>query len=440
MTDLRPMELFGKTFDCECGKTHAIEPREIVHDMRAMDALPSVCARATNGKRVAVIMDERTRFIAGHGAARILEAENRRVREVVVPDPAPGKHPVCDDVTKEWLQGQCGETDLILAVGSGVLSDLGKWIAAERDIPFVVFATAASMNGYASANVAPTIQGVKSLVRGRAPYAVLTSPEIIASAPNEMTAAGLGDILAKSVSSADWLLNHVLFGDFYCDRAARLIEEIEPLYLQNPLALRTREPEAVEALFTGLLLTGAAMTMAETSAPASGSEHMIGHALDMMASVDGADHDLHGRQVGIGTILASELYRRVLAVESPEFRTPTAEVDVKFWSKLGDAVAERYAEKLPRLKAARSQLARGGAWDALRERFAPLVRPPEITRDCLKMAGAAYRAEDIGCDKERLLKAFLHAHEIRARFTMLDLARLVGLMPDAAEEIVNEWA
>ena len=107
---------------------------------------------------------------------------------------------------------------------------------------------------------------------------------------------------------------------------------------------------------------------------------------------------------------------------------------------MGGVVAEHYAEKIPRIEAARSRLAEGNAWDELRARFAPLVRPPEVTRDCLKRAGAAYRAEDIGCEKDRLLDAFLHAHEMRARFTVLDLARLVGVMPDAAEEIVNEWA
>jgi glycerol dehydrogenase-like iron-containing ADH family enzyme len=61
-------------------------------------------------------------------------------------------------------------------------------------------------------------------------------------------------------------------------------------------------------------------------------------------------------------------------------------------------------------------------------------------RDCLKRAGAAYRAEDIGCSRARLLRALLHAHGIRSRFTCIDLARLVGVLPEAAAEIVEEWA
>ena len=433
-------DLFGKTFECGCGKTHSIEPREVIYDARAVEMLPGVCVQATDGRRVAVFVDERTREVAGRDVCRVMTENGWGVTEVLVPDPSPLASPVCDDVTKEKLALELGDVDMVLPVGSGVLNDLGKWIAFDRGIPFAVFATAASMNGYASANVAPTLEGVKSLIRAKPPYAVAADPRIIADAPDEMTASGLGDILAKSVSSTDWYLNHVLFGDFYCARAVGLIEDIEPLYLEQPLALKRRQPEAVEALFQGLLLTGVAMTMAETSSPSSGGEHMIGHTLDMMSSVDGREHDLHGRQVGIGTVLASELYRRVLAVDSPELQEPTTQIDRPFWGKLADVVAGHYAEKVPRLRGAAESIGQGETWDRLREKLSAMVRPPEKTRDCLARAGAAHRAEHIKCSRERLLDAVRHAHEIRARFTILDLARLVGIMPDAAREIVESWA
>jgi len=280
---------------------------------------------------------------------------------------------------------------------------------------------------------------VKTLVRAHAPAAIAADPSVLEHAPWEMTAAGLGDILAKPVSSADWRLNQVLFGDYYCARAVNLIEEIEPLYLNHPEELRARSPQAMKALFDGLLLTGVAMNMAETSSPSSGGEHMIGHTLDMMSSLDGAEHDLHGRQVGVGTVLAAELYRRVLEIESPDFAEPYREADKAFWGKLGPVVAEHYSEKVERLDEARGILSEGSAWDEMREALAPMMRSPQRIRDCLKHADAAWRAEDIKCDPSRLLAAFEHAHEIRARFTILDLARLVGILPTAAPDIVEAW-
>ena len=348
--------------------------------------------------------------------------------------------PICDEATKLALQPRLGEAELVCPVGSGVLNDLGKWIALDRDLPYVSFATAASMNGYASANIAPTIGGVKRLIYGRPPLVVATRPDVLIDAPYELTTAGLGDALAKSVSSADWYCNHLLFGDYICRPAVELIDDIEPLYFARSADLAGKRPQAYEALFSALLLTGVAMTMADTSFPASGGEHLISHSLDMMASVDAATHDLHGRQVGLGTIIAAELYRRTLAVESPALADPAEGIDSAFWGPIAPEVEAEYLQKIPRLHEARQKLAEPGAWDRLREALAPMVRPPERIRDCLAAAGAAHRAEHIGRDRRGMLAALTHAHEIRSRFTILDLARLAGVLPAAAEQIVEQWA
>jgi glycerol-1-phosphate dehydrogenase [NAD(P)+] len=432
--------LFGRTFACSCGRTHRIEPRCVVYGDDAGQRLASLCADLTAGRRAAAVMDARTRAAAGADVAAALADEGWSVCELIVPDPSPERDPVCDEATKGALAARLGKVDLVVAVGSGVISDLGKWLAWEADLPTAVFATAASMNGYASANVAATVQGVKTLLRARPPAIVAAAPAVLIAAPREMTAAGLGDALAKSTSSADWYMNHVLFGDYYCRPSVELIADVEPLYLEHPEGIRRGQGPAMKALFDALLLTGVAMTMAETSSPASGGEHLISHTLDMMSALDGVEHDLHGRQVGVGTVMAAELYRRVLAVESPQLVDAPGQVDADFWGPLAGAVGEQYAQKADRLAAAKQTLSRGGTWDDLRQAVSPLLRRPETIRDCLGRAGAAQGAEDLGCDRQRVLAALLHAHEIRARFTVLDLAGLVGVMPAAAGEIVEAWA
>jgi glycerol-1-phosphate dehydrogenase [NAD(P)+] len=433
-------ELFGKTFACECGKTHRIELREVLFARGAVEKAPALCARFVKGRRVAVVMDVRTREVAGAEVSRRLASDGWTVSELLVPDRSHGHVPVCDDVTQKKLAAALGPADLILPVGSGVVTDLSRWLAEDRKLPFVSFATAASMNGYTSSNVAPTISGVKRLMWAHAPVALAADPAIIAAAPWEMTASGLGDVLAKSVSATDWRLNHLLFGDDYCARSVNLIADIEPLYLEHPDELKARSPRAMDALFRALLLTGVAMTMAGTSAPASGGEHMISHALDMLSLRDGVEHDLHGRQVGVGTVLASELYRRVLAVESPELVEPRTSPDERFWGKLAGEMTPECSAKAERMRPAAKKLAQRGEWDRIRADLAQLTRTPETVQGCLSRAGAAARAADIGISKARLLGVLLHAHEIRSRFTILDLARLVGIMPKAADEIVERWA
>ena len=209
------LQLFGKTFACSCGKIHRIEPREIIYSDDAPGLLIAAAQRLDMAGRTAVLMDVRTREVAGKEIAERLSGGGWTVEEAVVGDRADGGRPICDDVTKQELEGQVGGVDWILTVGGGVITDLGKWIAADREIPFMGFATAASMNGYASANVAPTVDGVKTLLMAHPPRAVFSSPNVLVEAPYELTSAGLGDVLAKSVSTADWYLNHLLFGDFF---------------------------------------------------------------------------------------------------------------------------------------------------------------------------------------------------------------------------------
>ena len=430
--------IYGQTIECDCGKTHHVEPQRVIYENGALSRLPEVLSEYTTGRRVVLLMDIRTREVAGQEAAALLRDANWEVSEIVVPDPAQGASPICDDHTHDWLLRRIEAADVVLPIGSGVLNDLGKWTAFDLSAPYVCFGTAASMNGYASANVAATLKGVKSLLWARPPRTVVSDPAILRDAPYELTTAGLGDILAKSVSSADWRMNHFLFGDYFCERSVSLIADIEPLYMDHPEDVRRREPKAMEALFHGLLLTGIAMTMAETSSPASGGEHLVSHTLDMMSSLDGAPHDLHGRQVGLGTVLASEVYRRVISLESPDFSRASMGFDKEFWGALGDGVETQFAQKVERLQKAVEILSQGDSWDRLREEVKPFLRPPERIRDRLKRAGAAYRAEDIGCSRQRLLRAMLHLHEIRSRFTVIDLAWLVGILPQAAAEIVED--
>ena len=237
-----------------------------------------------------------------------------------------------------------------------------------------------------------------------------------------------------------WRLNHLLFGDDYSQPSVDLIADIEPLYLDHPDAILDRQPDAMTALFHALLLTGAAMTLAGTSAPASGAEHLISHTLDLLVSIDGVPHDLHGRQVGLATILMAELYQRVLAVESPDFRDAPAQIDAAYWARHAPAIAGHHAKKRDRLAAARTALAAGNAWDNLRADLAPRLRRPAVIRDCLAAARAAHQAEHIGCAPDRLADVLRHAHEIRSRFTILDLAWIVGILPDAPADPVDQWA
>jgi glycerol-1-phosphate dehydrogenase [NAD(P)+] len=297
--------------------------------------------------------------------------------------------------------------------------------------------------------VAPTLKGVKSLIRARAPLAVFAVPTVIVGAPFELTASGLGDTIAKPASTADWILNHVFCGEYFCRYCSEMINNLEPYYFDHPEDIRDRKPAAIEALFSALLYSGIAMTLVGTSAPASGGEHLLSHTLDMMSSVDGIAHDLHGRQVGLGTLFSSAIYERIFQIDNParlaslspvrQGRDALATIDSAFWGPLAESIREQHEQKKPVLKILCEKLNDGESWQDFLAAARAQVRSPSQIKNCLRTAGAAHTFADIGCSRERLRAAILHMHEIRKRPTVIDLAWILGVLPGAADDIIDQW-
>ncbi|MCP4612363.1 MAG: sn-glycerol-1-phosphate dehydrogenase [Planctomycetes bacterium] len=431
-------KLLDTTFACECGRSHKVPIKNITYSEDALAHLPKVLSSFVNGSRIILVADQRTFDILGRHARDTLEEKGFSVHQIIVPDAVHGS-PVCDDTTHNWLNEQFPPADIALAVGSGVINDLTKWSAFEHDLPYAVFATAATMNGYTAANVAPTIKGVKSLIRARAPLAVFALPSVIIYAPSDLTAAGLGDTIAKPLSTADWLFNNIFCEENFCRYCSELINSLEAYYFNHSEDIMTRQPPAIEALLNALLYSGIAMTIIGTSAPASGGEHLLSHTLDMMSSIDGVPHDLHGRQVGLGTIFSAALYERIFKIEIPKLHSSPNDIDSTFWSGLAENVHQQYDLKKPALKTIHEKLTDTETWQKFISAAHQQVRSPSEIKNCLKTAGAAHTFADIECSRERLLSAVLHMHEIRKRPTIIDLAWILGILPDSADEIIDAW-
>jgi len=414
-------------------------PRALFYSPDAADELARLLAAHLSGRSAVLVADRRTHDVAGERCAGALRAAGFSVAERLVPDRPGGGSPACDDVTRDRLAAELPGGDVLVAVGSGVVNDLCKWIAGERAVPYAAYATAASMNGYSAANVAPSIRGVKSLFRARAPLAIAADPVVIEGAPFELTASGLGDAIAKPVSTADWLVNHRLSGEEFSRPVAEIIDRLEGSYTEAPERLARRDPAAVRALFEALVYSGCAMTLQGSSVPASGGEHLVSHTLDMLAQVDGSRHDLHGRQVGVATIFAAALYQRICAIEALQLRPEVAPLDLGLWGPIADAVSAEHARKVASAAAVRTALGTPGRWSALRAELAPILRSPGQIKECLARSGAAHRLADIGCSRERFLTAVRHCGAIRGRFTSIDLGWATGVLPGVAEEIVDRW-
>jgi glycerol-1-phosphate dehydrogenase [NAD(P)+] len=418
-------------------KRHEL-PRRLLLGSDAAERFAALLGEETPGKRVALLFDERTWNAAGQRCALALKGAGFSVHPLLIED-QDHHPPACDDKTKAALATRLTRSDVIVGVGSGVISDLSKWLAFDAGLPAAVFGTAASMNGYAAANVAPAVDGVKTLVRARAHRIVAADPAVLAAAPHALTSAGLGDVIAKTVSTLDWKMNELLFQEPYNAAIAGIVDHVQDRFLSDPTRLAGRDPDAISGLFEALVYSGCAMTLQGSSLPASGGEHLISHALDMRASAEGIAHDLHGRQVGVGTIFAAALFAAALEIETPRFRSEALPFDREGWGSIADSVYEHYRKQSVRLAEASQRLASGDTWPRLRALLGPMLPNPNWLKSVLSQAGAAHRFVDLGIDRQRFSWAVRNSAQMRERFTSIDLGWATGVLPDQADSIIDRY-
>ena len=138
--------------------------------------------------------------------------------------------------------------------------------------------------------------------------------DVLKAAPIHMLKSGLGDMLAKYISIAEWRIAKEITGEYYCERVAELIRIALKRCVDNADGLLKREDEAVKAVFEGLVIGGVAMAFAGVSRPASGVEHYFSHVWDMRGLEFGSKVDLHGIQCAVATHIAAGLYEKVLDI------------------------------------------------------------------------------------------------------------------------------
>lgn len=437
------IDLLGTTFDCDCGKRHTVPTKQMCYGENAYDQLSETASTVANGPTYLLIADVRTYETAGRRVEKKLRSEAVVVNVHIIQD-NDGESPATDDETRDAILRDAPKADLYIAVGSGVVNDLTKWISYLEKKPYITVPTAASMNGYASANVAASIDGLKVLFHADACLAAFVDPDVILNAPYELTASGLGDVLAKSVSSADWKLNQFLFDDYYCQFSVDLLKDLEPVYLENPIGIKNKEPQAFKALFEALFFSSVAMTITGTSSPASGGEHLISHTIDMIADRDNRKHDYHGRQVGVASILMAALYEKIMNIDTPEFKEAPLSVNPEFWGALSPVVEKEYLKKTPKMAIAAEYLSNQKNWNGLKALIKPNLVPAGKLKNCLREAGAAHRFQDIRengtpLSKEKFTAVVIHAHQMRERFTILDIAVMLGIIPNEIDQLVAEW-
>ncbi len=298
--------------ECSCKKEHVFNCR-IISGEGAIKKLPGE-AKNYNAKKVYLIADKNTYAVAGETAKKLLEESGIKVftyifkSEELEPDEAN---------VGLAIMNFPKECDLVLGVGSGVINDISKITANVSGKPYIIVATAPSMDGYASGSSSMTMEGLKISLNSKCPDSIIGDTDILCTAPIKMMQSGLGDMLAKYVSILEWRIANLITGEYYCEKIADLVRKSLKKCVDNAGGLLKKDKKAVEAVFEGLVSTGVAMNIAGVSRPASGIEHYISHVWDMRKVSFGTYADSHGIQCAMGTLIAAGLYEK-LALITPD--------------------------------------------------------------------------------------------------------------------------
>ncbi|MBR2861371.1 MAG: sn-glycerol-1-phosphate dehydrogenase [Clostridia bacterium] len=293
-------------FKCACGKIHNFSSK-VITGYDILDKIPETCDEYC-ANNIFLLCDKNTFKAAGEKVIQILKSAGKQVTEYIYND----EKVVPDEVSvgKAVLNFN-SDCDVIIGVGSGVINDIGKIVANVSNKPYFIVATAPSMDGYAAAGSSMERGGVKTTVKSKAPDVIIGDFNVLKDAPLNMMLSGLGDMLAKYVALCEWNIAKIIVGEYYCDEIASLVRIALDKCVSNADKLMSRDAQAVQAVFEGLIICGAAMEYAGISRPASGVEHYISHIIDMRSVALGTPNESHGIQCAIGTLYALKMYERL---------------------------------------------------------------------------------------------------------------------------------
>ena len=379
-------EMSNLDFECECGRKHKLPIKEICIKNNALDELRRVLSPFKD-KKIFMFSDENTYKAAGEKTSRILKDNNHTFKNFVIPNSKEILIPNEKVLGRLFMELE-NDTGLIIAVGSGTINDLGKYLSVKTNIPYIIICTAPSMDGYASDGSPLICDGFKISFDATLPYAIIGDVNIMKNAPDELIRAGFGDIVGKITALMDWKLSNILTGEYICETCVTLTERAIQRVIDSADKVMDRDEKSVQYLLEALTFTGVAMGLVGVSRPASGAEHMISHYWEMDFIKRNKYPYLHGIKVGIATPIVLELF-------------------------------ELMKEEIPK--------------EVFKYKY-----DKEDVINLLKTVGAPIFPSEIEVDKDLFFQSMLGAYKVRNRYSIFEYAVEKGKIEEYSKIITDE--
>lgn len=402
--------------DCGCGMDH----RCGIHDIRIGSGLVTQVGeilRENGFPRRLLLIGDRDTLAAAAGIEESLTGfeVTRHCYDTL-------RVATMDDV--RLVEDYLDRVDAVVAVGAGSIHDPSRLACARRNKPLCLFATAPSMDGFASYNAPIVDGGFKTTHAAKCPEVIIADTKILAAAPKALKSAGFGDMISKYIALIDWQVSHLVTGEAYCPRVAELTRTAVDRLMTMADRVTLEDEETAAAVLESLLMTGIAMSFTRTSRPGSGTEHILAHYWECIELLEGKIPNFHGEDVGVATLLTLREYEALAGRE-----TVTAHPEVNDW----DAVYRAYGPLAGDVRQLNTP-------DTITDGIEPRVieeKWPEIRAivrsvpdydacyRAMKAAGCKTTIAEIGKDPAFVAESLLYHPYMRRRLSLRRLARMV---------------
>jgi glycerol-1-phosphate dehydrogenase [NAD(P)+] len=326
-----------------------------------------------------------------------------------------------------------------LAVGSGTLTDITRFVSHRMGRSFISLPTAPSVDGFTSIGAPLVLNRVKQTITSQAPVALFADLQTLADAPPELIAAGYGDMIGKITSLADWKLGSLVWDEPFDESVYKRSETAIKQCISHTDEIGRRSLDGMRHLIEALIESGLCMLDFGSSRPASGAEHHASHYWEMMLLQQNRPALLHGAKVGFALTLVSAQYAKVLAMSRVEMRDrlataalPDRDAEIaairEGYGAVADDVIQSHADFLDmtpeQFETIKQRI--DERWDDIQQ-IAANIPPPAELAGYLQQVGGATNGEALGLKAGEVALALQYGHYLRNRFTVMKLSRLLNI-------------
>jgi len=403
--------------DCPCGKKHETAVKDVLIESGAVKFVGEILHKNNFSENLLLVADKNT-FKAADGITESLGGFNIEYKiydELRV---------ATMDHVNEVESLISGRDISVLSVGTGSVNDTCRLASARQDKKLCIFATAPSMDGFASYGAPIVCNGFKSSYDAKSPEVIIADTRILADAPTELKSAGFGDMIAKYVGLVDWQISTLLTGEYYCERIANLTREAVDELMGMADRVCVRDEHTAGKIFEALLKTGIGMSFARNSRPASGSEHIIAHLMECVELRDNIIPNFHGDDVGVCTLEMLKYYNALAENESIETENENVDWDdvYAYYGEMAEDVKKlNFPENI--IDGVDKEMLKN-KWKEIRD-IIHSVPGYEECKTAMEKAGCKITVADIGKSQKLFDDCVKYSPYMRKRLTLLRMKDMI---------------